>query len=65
MSDRAARLIALSLIVCAGGILLGSGTIAVAINSNRQDAQTLGLIVLLGGGILFLVEYLGSRSRPE
>ena len=66
VSNSAARLIALSIVILAGGILLGVGSIAQAMNINRgQEAALFGLIMSLLSGIVFCVELFASYRTRE
>jgi len=66
MSNSAARLIASSIVILAGGILLSVGSIAMAMNTNRgQEAQLFGMVLSLIGGIVFGFEFFASMRTRE
>ena len=67
MSNSASRLIALSIVLLGGAILLSVGSIAQAMNPNRgQEAQLFGIVSSLLGGILFAVEtFVSMRTASD
>jgi hypothetical protein len=65
MSNSAARLISLSIVILTCGILLSVASIAQAMNPNRgQEASAIGMIALLIGAVLYVVEFVSS-TRPR
>jgi hypothetical protein len=65
MSNNAARILALSIAILASAILIGLGSVAQAMNTNRgQEAQLFGFLLGLVGGVFFVIELLFSiRTR--
>ena len=57
MSDSAARLIALAIVILAGGLTLAVGEIAQAMNANMQVASGWGIVLLIVGALGFVIEY--------
>ena len=66
MSGNSTRLIALSIVMLAGSICLGLGSLAQATNTNRgNEAQLFGFAQLIIGGMCFAIDYMASFNLQK